>query len=129
MITSSIRPLFIVGVHRSGTTLLRYMLNSHPRIYIPPESDFIPRFFQRRPCTPIERERAVRILNIIFDSYRFVGEWEGERPDLTAFVSGLPDLMPATFLDALYSQYARQFGIGRRINCRIESARDLLRGL
>jgi hypothetical protein len=103
------RPIFIVGVHRSGTTLLRYMLNSHPRIYIPPESDFFPRFFQRRPCTPMEREQAIRILDVVFDSYRFVGEWKGERPDPIAFVSSLPDLMPATFLDALYGQYAHQF--------------------
>jgi|HubBroStandDraft_1064217.scaffolds.fasta_scaffold186716_1 protein-tyrosine sulfotransferase len=35
------RPLFIVGGHRSGTTLLRYILDAHPRIACPPESKFI----------------------------------------------------------------------------------------
>ncbi|MEM7590092.1 MAG: sulfotransferase [Cyanobacteria bacterium P01_A01_bin.83] len=36
-------PLFIVGMHRSGTKLLRDLLNQHPRISIPTiESCFIP---------------------------------------------------------------------------------------
>lgn len=33
---------FIVGVGRSGTTLLRLMLDAHPAIAIPPETHFIP---------------------------------------------------------------------------------------
>jgi hypothetical protein len=33
--------LFIVGCGRSGTTLLRAMCNSHPRLAIPPESHFV----------------------------------------------------------------------------------------
>ena len=34
-------PFFIVGSARSGTTLLRLMLNAHPEVAIPPESRFI----------------------------------------------------------------------------------------
>lgn len=34
-------PIFIIGVHRSGTTLLRLVLDSHSRIACPPESFFI----------------------------------------------------------------------------------------
>jgi hypothetical protein len=34
-------PGFIVGVYRSGTTLLRFVLDSHPNIVVPPESNFI----------------------------------------------------------------------------------------
>ena len=33
---------FVVGVTRSGTTLLRMMLDSHPQLAIPPESHFVP---------------------------------------------------------------------------------------
>jgi hypothetical protein len=33
---------FIVGVGRSGTTLLRLMLDSHPELTIPPETHFVP---------------------------------------------------------------------------------------
>jgi len=34
-------PIFITGVHRSGTTLLRLIMDSHSRIACPPESFFI----------------------------------------------------------------------------------------
>ena len=33
---------FIVGVGRSGTTLLRLMLDAHPAFAIPPETHFVP---------------------------------------------------------------------------------------
>jgi hypothetical protein len=35
------QPIFIVGSHRSGTTLLRFIIDAHPRIACPPESKFI----------------------------------------------------------------------------------------
>ena len=31
-------PIFVVGTGRSGTTLLRFMLSAHPRIYITHEA-------------------------------------------------------------------------------------------
>jgi hypothetical protein len=34
-------PTFLIGCHRSGTTLMRYILDSHPNIACPPESKFI----------------------------------------------------------------------------------------
>ena len=38
---------FIVGVGRSGTTLLRMMLDAHAELAIPPETYFVPRFVER----------------------------------------------------------------------------------
>jgi hypothetical protein len=113
MIISAERPIFVVGAMRSGTTLLRYMLCSHPRIYIPPESTFIPRFFQGRSRAPMKRQQAIDTLNAILSYRPFFKDWQGKRPDPATFVDGLPDLTPATFLDALYRQYACQFGAER----------------
>ncbi|MCC6224097.1 MAG: sulfotransferase [Thermoleophilia bacterium] len=40
-------PLFVLGVRRSGTTLLRVMLDRHPELAIPDESYFIPQLAAR----------------------------------------------------------------------------------
>jgi protein-tyrosine sulfotransferase len=34
-------PIFLVGTYGSGTTLLRYVVDSHPRLCCPPESGFL----------------------------------------------------------------------------------------
>lgn len=107
------RPFFVVGVHRSGTTLLRYMLNSNPRIYVPPESDFFPRFFGKDPVGELSRERIAALLDMIFTKYRMVKEWRGEPPTAEAFFRAMPAQTPAAFLDTLYRTYARQYGAER----------------
>ena len=63
----SIAPFFIVGSQRSGTTMLRLMLNNHPNLVVPHESVFITDYFQRLPeygdlC---HRDNARRLLNDI----------------------------------------------------------------
>lgn len=40
-------PIFIVGCHRSGTTLLRLILDSHPNISCGPETRFLTEFADR----------------------------------------------------------------------------------
>ncbi len=106
-------PIFIVGVHRSGTTLLRFMLSSSPRLYIPPESDFIPRFFGSNPTGTLSEARIAHLLDVIFGRYRLVKEWQGERPTVQQFVAAMPGRTPADFLDTLYGTYARQHGAAR----------------
>ena len=50
-------PGFLVGCHRSGTTLARYYLDAHPRIACPPESKFLAGL---RAC--VEYPQAVKAL-------------------------------------------------------------------
>jgi hypothetical protein len=106
-------PIFVIGAPRSGTTLLRIMLSSHSRIYIPPESDFIPRLFLGRGRTPMSPRRARRDLRIVLDNRRFFREWRGSPPEPEAFLIDLVEPTPAAFLDALYSAYAAQYGAAR----------------
>jgi hypothetical protein len=51
---------FIVGVPRSGTTLLRLMLDAHPELAIPPETFFVPRLI--RLCKELEAADAPEAL-------------------------------------------------------------------
>ena len=48
---------FVVGVGRSGTTLLRLMLDAHPELAIPPETHFVPELIERGARRPTPRAR------------------------------------------------------------------------
>lgn len=67
--TSPERPVFILGCPRSGTTLLRVMLNAHPRIAIPPETRFlIPAYLRRRRFGSLRtREQRERLARFVLD--------------------------------------------------------------
>ena len=57
-------PIFIVGNPRSGTTLLRYMISSHPRLHIPSETGFLP-YLQVTPQALLAKDQVARLLHRI----------------------------------------------------------------
>ena len=95
------RPFFIVGCPRSGTTLLRDLLRSHPRLTIPPESHFIPGFY-RSFGDPSSEAEAGRIARRIVEHPR-IGGWriEPRLPD----VAGIPSF--SELVRRLFEQWAR----------------------
>ena len=60
---------FIIGAQRSGTTLLRLLLNQHSMLSIPEEAGFLMPYLQRKklddpkPLSPKERQTLVRYLS------------------------------------------------------------------
>ncbi len=48
MTKKSVPPFFVVGAQRSGTTMLRLMLNQHPDVAVPFESGFVTDFAARQ---------------------------------------------------------------------------------
>jgi hypothetical protein len=60
-------PIFIVGAQRSGTTMTRLMLNAHPNIAVPFETNFIPQyFFTHTSCGPLTSDKNVlRLISAI----------------------------------------------------------------
>ena len=82
--TPSAAPIFIVGCPRSGTTMLRDLLRSHPHLTFPGESQFIPAFYRqygdprdgaeaRKLAAAILESRWVRRWNLPLDAESFAG--------------------------------------------------------
>jgi hypothetical protein len=105
------RPFFIVGHPRSGTTLLRFLLSSHPRLYVPEETGFIPFLVREdRLNAELSLDQVRRIVQRIGRLNRL---WHGMVDDLPAFYQALPEPHLAHVLDALYRQQLERYGAVR----------------
>jgi len=83
-----VAPVFVVGVPRSGTTLLASMLAAHPRLSCGPETQFFNKFSQRelRRCVedPAWPRRAVARLRRLSLADQSVLDLYGVSPELAA---------------------------------------------
>jgi hypothetical protein len=68
------RPIFIVGCPRSGTSLLRNLLRSHPHLAFPRESHFIPGF-SRAYGDPGDEHAAIDLARRVL-SLSWIDRWE-----------------------------------------------------
>lgn len=97
---------FVCGVTRSGTTLLRLMLDSHPDLAIPGETHFMPKLiksFER------SKQTADDAADLIIDHKR----WGDFHLDGEALRARIHELKPVTAADALrtfYLVYAEREG-------------------
>jgi hypothetical protein len=62
--------LFVVGCPRSGTTLLRRMLDAHPELAITPETHWVPEWFQKRPGVDANGNVARELAQSLLESAR-----------------------------------------------------------
>jgi len=95
-------PLFVLGVRRSGTTLLRVMLDRHPELAIPDESYFIPQLADRHrghidPAAFLDDLRRLPTLR----------EWEVEIVDVEARLA--PEMELGEAIGVVYLAYAARF--------------------
>jgi hypothetical protein len=108
----SVEPVFIVGFQRSGTTLLRLMLNAHPQIAIPHDSAELWPTYARVACT------KYRGLREVDDVRRMIDDLLAE-PRIRAWGTTLPresllaDPLPSSFPEVMarfHTVYARAQG-------------------
>lgn len=93
-------PFFIVGCGRSGTTLLRRMLDQHPLIAVPVESLFMIDYLRARDQAPADVFRR-----LVVEEHEF-REWALEiQPDE---LQGCTDVV--ALLNHLHERYAAQHG-------------------
>jgi len=94
----------VVGVPRSGTTLLRMMLDAHPELAIPPETGFLPALADLDPGTD-PREAAWQIISGFHT-------WPDFALDADVLRKAVQDAPPtaADAARAFYRLYAERFG-------------------
>ena len=96
---------FIVGVGRSGTTLLRLMLDAHPDLAVPPETGFIPKV-----CALKTRGEDLRraFLEAVSGFHTWPDFGLSEK-DFGAALAGLNGFTPAAGTRLFYRLYAARF--------------------
>lgn len=106
-------PVFIVGNRRSGTTMLRLMLASHPRIGIPPEGGFVVTMgwiWERKQLSAADYPEMIAT----FFQQDNAQDWQMSPEQLDAAIR---QRRPATFpefVDQVYLEYLRLVFPGKR---------------
>ena len=96
-------PLLVLGVRRSGTTLLRVMLDRHSALAVPDESYFVPQLADRhlRRVDPDAFVDDLRRLNTL-------AEWDVALEDVRAHLS--PAMPIGAAIGTVYAVYAEERG-------------------
>lgn len=105
---SELSPVFIIGNPRSGTTLLRLTLNSHPDICIPPESHFFLWLEDKYGTWRIE-DGLDEFIDDLFSSTKFE-TWDIGRNELIQFISEKDPENYAELNACVYLLYAYKQG-------------------
>ncbi len=97
---------FVVGATRSGTTLLRLMLDAHPGVAIPSETHFIPELISAREKHGASPEQMLELLT----SHRRWGDFTIEPAELAARWAALDELTGPDAVRAFFALYADKQG-------------------
>ena len=100
-------PIFIVGVPRSGTTLLRLILTSHSDICIPPESTFFLDLENRYGKSTDLSQKIDDFIEEIYQDNKFQ-DWQVDQNKLRQKLSAIKPLTYAQAVATVYRSYLEQ---------------------
>jgi hypothetical protein len=100
---------FVVGVRRSGTTLLRLMLDAHPELAIPPETHFVPDLIE---AAGEQGTSPQRLAEMVVTHPRW-GDFHLDAGELRDRFQALEQPTPGAVLRAFYTLYAEREGKSR----------------
>jgi hypothetical protein len=102
--------VFVVGCPRSGTTLLRRILNAHPQLAIPKvETHWIPKFFNKR-CGLTADGRATPELLSHLEAYHRFPRMGISRQELETLLAVDPEQTFSEFTGHLFDRYGDKRG-------------------
>lgn len=101
--------LFIVGCPRSGTTMLKRMINSHSQIAITRETHWVPKHFEKGRGVTDRGFVTDRVVDRLFEHHRFLQMKIGQEK-LAKFVSQHEELAYADLVSHIYDNYGRRKG-------------------
>jgi len=119
---------FVVGVNRSGTTLLRMMLDAHPQLTIPPETHFVPELIDAAE----EPSPTPEALLATITRQREWGDFGLTEEELLERFRAIEPLNAGDALRAFYSAYAERVGKprwGEKTPIYVKSMRKIERAL
>ena len=101
--------VFIVGCARSGTTLLRRMINAHPHITMTTQSRFIPIFFKERTGLTPEGFVTPELIPKLLEYRRFPKMKVG-REELEGLINSDEPVSYPSFVSAIFDLYGQRKG-------------------
>jgi hypothetical protein len=100
---------FIVGATRSGTTLLRLMLDAHPQMAIPSETHFIPDLIKAYRLESPSPERLCEVVT----AHRRWGDFHLDAGELRERFRAIDSINPGDAIRAFFELYAEREGKSR----------------
>jgi hypothetical protein len=119
---------FVVGVNRSGTTLLRMMLDAHPDLTMPPETHFVPELIDVAESGSATPEALLATIT----GQREWGDFGLTEEQLLEAFRRIEPLNAGDALRAFYSLYAERVGKprwGEKTPIYVKSIRKIHRAL
>ena len=105
-----IAPVFLLGASRSGTTLLRLMLNEHSAIAIPAESHFLISVLDRIRTEGVLRVEDIRCVADLITSHERFQDWTIGESELRAVLENAGECTLAEVIDMTFRLQIRETG-------------------
>jgi len=101
-------PFFIIGNPRSGTTLLRLMLNAHPDITVPPECGFALWLAEKyKNYNDYDVFLYKQFASDVLESKKFE-TWDVAKNDLLDYFEEIKPTQYSDLVDCVYKTYAKK---------------------
>jgi Sulfotransferase family len=101
--------VFIVGCLRSGTTLLRRMADAHPQLAVIHETQWLPRWYERRIGITADGRVSPELIDRLLEFPRF-SELRIEREELERLLDGGRPVSYSSFVGGIFDLYGKAQG-------------------